>query len=431
MHMLLLALLATVTVNEVTLDTDIIENTDDQWIAPGYRIAEELVLDPGEYGNPINVNDIGFQPFFVDTPDGEKWRIILVFDGEVVVLQEDTAERRYPIAGDIRYMMNSANGRYVLLGLNDEQTHDEIAWRGYSPPEHRVVLLNTDTGEQVTTTDFKGVGFIGNNGFSISIKNDAIEFYDNELNLVGTTSNFVREIGGTATGYASDGSLLVRVHTEDYSDPESFILRAYDEFGNILWITDNEHYGFPIVSEHGEYVFVLQSQRLLCLDGNDGNLLWQHMNDNHSSSLSISHSRTGAAFSYMTNSPSTRNRSICIGWINELKHTSIEYIGYHSDQIAFFSPDQVTQNGYALLRVFFSERPNTNLSRFMYCIFDSDGSLLFERMISTEDRMYGNIWANLPRALTPAAISITGKRIILWDKKDIFVLSIAQDGVSE
>ena len=431
MHVLLLALLATVTVNEVTLNTEIIENTEDQWIAPGYRIAEELVLDPGEYGTPINTNDIGFQPFFVDTPDGEKWRIILVFDGEVVVLQEDTAERRFPIAGDIRYMMNSANGRYVLLGLNEEQTQDEIAWRGYSPPEHRVILLDTATGEQVTTTGFKGVGFIGNNGFSISIKNDAIEFYDNELNLLGTTSNFVREMGGTATGYASDGSLLVRVHTEDYNDPESFVLRAYDRFGNILWVTDNDHYGFPIVTERGEYVCVLQRQKVLYLNGSDGSLLWEHQLDAEAIGSSLIPSRTGYAFCFISDISNSRVNGINVGCIDEYQYPMMKKISYRSDPIAFCSPAVINHEGSSLIRVFFGERPNVDLSTHMLILLNSDGALIFQRMMSTRNSSYGYIGANLSRILNTVSINTTGRRLIYWNGNGIHILSIAQEGVSE
>jgi len=435
MHILMLALLSTITINEATLNTEIIENTDGQWIAPRYRIAEELILDIGEYGAPLSyygdINTIGFHPFFVDTPDGEKWRIVLAYEGEIVVLQEGTAEKRFPISGEIRSMISSANGRYVLIGLKDEeQTQEEIIWSGYSPPEHRVILLDTDTGEQVTATGIRGAGLMGNDGSVVVIKPDVIEFYDNEMNLLGTASNFIIEMGGTATGYASDGSMLVRVHTEDYNDPESFILRAYDRYGNILWVTDNEHYGYPMVSEHGEYAFVLKPGSLLCLDGSDGSLLWEQSHPDRTVYLT-SASPNGAACAYKTDlTPAEvrenplRERFLMIGRVERDDTSRMTRIQFQSERIRFISPLSVTGEGISLWRAYTG--PRGDLSNYAICGFSSDGRLLFTRNVSRAGSQY-----TITSAQSNLVISSNGPRIMWFDNEGVHIVTLEEERGSE
>ena len=444
MHVLLLALLATVTVNEVTLNTEIIENTEDQWIAPGYRIAEELVLDPGDYGTPLvsvtgNRNVIGFQPFFVDTPDGEKWRIILVFDGEVVVLQEDTEIIRFSITGDIKYMLNSANGEYVLLGLReDEQTEEELVYEGYSPPEHRVILLDIVTGEQVTATGMTGSILIGNDGSVVVIKRPEIEFYDRNLNLLGTAPNCIRQTSHTLTSYASDGSLLIRQFRE-HPDDSIYTLRAYDRFGNVLWDSYPPNVGWPAVSEHGEYVFVLTWGRLMCLNGSNGEKLWEEPHENEGEGLLMVSSRRGAAYAFETDvTPAEarenpmRERVLNVAAVGQDNNTTITRIAYQSDEIGFFSPKSVAGSGCSLWRVYFGERPGIDLSTYLLCLFSSDARLLYSLVVSEANSRFGNIWWNsASTALRPAAIDYTGKRIIWWDYSEIHILSIEHEGVSE
>ena len=434
MYLVLFALLATVTVNEVTLDTDIIENTEDQWIAPGYKIADEIILDIGEYGSPLSWygdrNTVGFHPFFVDTPDGEKWRIVLAYEGEIVVLQEDEPERSFPLSGEIRSMISSANGRYVLFVPEaEEQTPEEIVWSGYSPPEHRVVLLDTDTGEQVTATGISGGVLIGNDGSVVAIRRSAINFYDSELNLLGTASNCIPEMGGSATGYASDGSLFVRVHTEDFSDQESRILRACDRYGNILWVTDHEHYGKPMVSEHGEYVFVLKPESLLCLDGGDGSLLWEQPHSDRTVYLT-SASPGGAACAYPTDlTPAgvrenpLRERHMIIGRIDRDDTARMARIRFQSEQIRSMQPVSVTGEGCSLWMAW--KGPRGDFTNYSICAFSPDGTLLFTRKVSRAGSQY------TITTRTGRVISSNGPRILWFDNEGIHIVTLEEEGGSE
>ncbi len=445
MNLLLMMLISTVTVNEVTLDTDIIENIDGQWVAPGYMEAEEVFIDPIDYGTPLlnpnngNRNIIGFQPFFVDTPDGEKWRIVLAYEGEVVVLQEDVEPRRFQIERNSTYMLNSPNGRYVLLGLQEEEQTQEVIFPFEAPPpERRAVLLDVETGNQVTTTGFIGTRLIANDGYMVGINSDSLRFYDSSFNLLNSTFNCIRQMGSTPTAYASDGSLLVRQHKENPEETTS-VLRAYDRFGNVLWDSYPPNTGWPTVSENGDYVFALGWGRLMCLDGNKGELLWDAPHENEGTGLLMISSRRGAAYAFETDvTPAEarenpmRERVLNVATVGQENDPAITRTVYQSDEIGFFSPKVITGSGCSLWRVYFGHKPNIDLSTYFLCIFSCDGHLLYARSVSEADRRYGNIWSNsVSTALRPYAIDSTGRRVIWWDRMEIHIVTLLEEGVSE
>ena len=75
MHLLLMALIAF-----TTNQPGILDQTDEEWTAPGYRIVEEVSINPLDYGEPISWGEncngptasIGCQGFFIPTENGEK-----------------------------------------------------------------------------------------------------------------------------------------------------------------------------------------------------------------------------------------------------------------------------------------------------------------------------------------------------------------------
>ncbi len=444
MHFLLMALISIVTVNEVTLDTDLIENTDGQWIAPGYRIAEELILDPGDYGTPLldfngTRNVIGFQSFFVDTPDGEKWRLVLAYEGEVVVLQEDTEPRSFEIEKSSTYMLNSPNGRYVLLGLKEEeQTQEEMILYGITPPERRAVLLDVETGNQVTTTGLTGSLLIANDGCMVGIHNNSLHFYDSSFNLLNSTFNSIMQTSHTPTSYASDGSLFVRQYRES-SDDSIYTLRAYDRYGNVLWDSYPPNVGWPVVSEHGDYVFVLTWGRLMCLDGSNAEKLWEEPHDNEGEGLLMISSRRGAAYAFETDvTPAEarenpmRERVLNVATVGPDNNSGITRIAYQSDEIGFFSPEVVAGSGSSLWEVFFGESPGIDLSTYLLCLFSSNGELLYSQPVSIVGRRLGSIWSNsVSTTLRPSAIDSSGRRIVWFDYTEIHIVTLEVEGVSE
>ena len=67
-----------------TIDLTPIDNTDGEWVAPGYEVITELEFDPLEYVDDVQAA----QAFFMDTDDGEKLRLIHI------LLVAQLAERR-------------------------------------------------------------------------------------------------------------------------------------------------------------------------------------------------------------------------------------------------------------------------------------------------------------------------------------------------
>jgi len=82
---------------------EIIDQTDEDWIAPGYSVATLHQIDPVEYAGSsmsetMDVLSIQCYSVFIDTPDGEKWQVILLFGDKLVLLQEDSQVREFGIS---------------------------------------------------------------------------------------------------------------------------------------------------------------------------------------------------------------------------------------------------------------------------------------------------------------------------------------------
>ncbi len=439
MYLLLMMLISTVTVNEIILDTDIIENIDGQWVAPGYMVAEEIIIDPLDCGTPLlnpangSRNVIGFQPFFVDTPDGEKWRIVLAYEGEIVVLQEDAEPRRFQIEKSSIYMLNSPNGRYVLLGLQEEEQTQKVIFPFEAPPaERRAVLLDVETGNQVTTTGLRGTLLIANDGYIVNIDIDSLRFYDSSFNLLNSTVNCMMQTSHTPTSYASDGSLFVRQYKES-SDNSVSTLRAYDRYGNVLWDSYPPNTGWPLVSELGEYVFVLTWGRLICLDGSNGELLWEQSHENEGEGLLMISSHRGAAYAFGTDvTPAEarenplRERVLIVGVIGQDNNPSITRMTFQSVNIALYGPNVINSTGCSLWRFYLGQKPNVDLSTYILSFFSTDGHLLYSQLYTKADRRYVNISGQ--RAFD---INSEGKKIVWYDDKEIHIVTLVEEGASE
>ncbi|MBD3277439.1 MAG: hypothetical protein GF388_03980, partial [Candidatus Aegiribacteria sp.] len=190
MTLILMALVATVTVHETTLDLSQIEDIDGTWTAPGYRLIEEAVIDPLDYGEPLllgNDKCIGCNSFFVDTPEGEKWRVVLTFPDKVVKVQEDSEPVEYPIAGEIMPsgVVLSENGRWAIILLVDENDFPPY----YREP-YEAVMINLDNNIVKQLNNIYRALWLGNSGTFVSFDDDSVRFYNENIIPVGALENF-------------------------------------------------------------------------------------------------------------------------------------------------------------------------------------------------------------------------------------------------
>ena len=97
---------------------EILDTTEEEWVAPGYQVTEEAVIDPLEYGEPFS-NDgepcVGVHLSFAASDSGEAWRVVFVLDRKVVVLEEGADPVEIPVDLGIESCAFSPSGRFVLV----------------------------------------------------------------------------------------------------------------------------------------------------------------------------------------------------------------------------------------------------------------------------------------------------------------------------
>lgn len=266
MHLLVMALISMVAINEVTIEPYSLDNTRDEWVAPGYIVLEEAVFDPLDYGEPLSIGNeqgIGCYSFFVETPQGEKWRLVMTFPDKVVVLQEDEEPVEYQITGDIYTSVLSECGRWVIVLLTDDDDFPAL----HIPP-YEAVMIDLNDGATEDLHDIYRVFWVGSDGSFVTFDDDSLRFYDSNHNQVGMVENWAGNTMARPNSYALNGSILVERVKED----SIWLLRAYDNSGNITWESPGN--GIPAVSANGDYVFVSRQRGFECLDGDTGESIW-------------------------------------------------------------------------------------------------------------------------------------------------------------
>ncbi len=275
MYSLLIAL-----VGITTTQPGILDQTDEEWTAPGYSIVEEVSINPLDYGEPVSWGEncngptasIGCQGFFIPTENGEKWRIIMLLKDKLVVLQEDEEVRDIPLTCNPRSVIYSRNGKYVLvLGSVLEGGRDAI----YSMESEYV---NIDTGEvqmfgPMQDSGWTGMQFVNDDGSIYRWDYTAVnllDYYDSDLNLV-----FSRETNvawGSRWGHASGGSIIVFLELGN-------ILTVFDKNGTLLWeqaLDVNLQISPFMVSADGSVLIMATPIGLECYNGFTGELLWEN-----------------------------------------------------------------------------------------------------------------------------------------------------------
>ncbi len=355
MTLLLIALLGITTTQPPLVD----QAGDGAWTAPGYRIVEEVSINPLDYGEPFGWSGdqvkIACQMFFVPTDEGEKWRVVILFSNKVVVLQEDKEVREIPISCSPRGAVFSRGGRYLLVqGYLNNQDYDE--------------LINTDTGETQSylfrqETDWTGFVYVCDDGSTVRLRygNDLtgvpgeLQFIDNSLNTTGQWFDSTC-CAHLEFGVSTDGSLkvLALAERENSSLPfTSYTTVAFDGSGDILW-TNSENIGFPLVTSDGSYVVLPSRDKICCLDGQTGELLQQYDLEAYPSAPTCS--RTGHSWSaqlrgmwghYNADQRYDAIRGLVWG-TDPARADDVRILSYVSDDWDHINPYRVSETGITL-----------------------------------------------------------------------------------
>jgi hypothetical protein len=261
-----------------TIDLTPIDNTDGEWVAPGYEVITELDFDPLEYVDDVQAA----QAFFMDTDDGEKLRLILVGDNRILVFDEpwDTY-RECPIdlSEQIKGITFSRNGRFIAIDTYRMETVSDGFYREWEEAVHTGILIEITENEFLIDqfdADPANPGFIclANNGQVSAMSGLGIV----SLYPAGDLAAFMErpyQYSDYARRAAShDNSIIVRSHvTED----DQYVIECTDWSGNRLWQTPLlEHHLISLcVSLSGEYVLAPRMNGITCYSGIDGSILWE------------------------------------------------------------------------------------------------------------------------------------------------------------
>jgi len=158
---------------------EVLDTTDSEWVAPGYEVIEEAVIDPLEYGEPY-LNDgsptVGVHLSFVESDSGETWRVVFVLDRKVVVLQEGEDPVEIPVDLDIESCAFSPSGRFVVVHDGAEIYTGQNAAR-----------IDTWSGE-AEIFDSQPDGQAGPRNILVSNSGSVLcgwTFFDQDLGLIG------------------------------------------------------------------------------------------------------------------------------------------------------------------------------------------------------------------------------------------------------
>lgn len=272
-----------------TVSVDILDNADGEWIAPGYSISEDILINPFDYVTNIknDPKNIACHAFFVDTEDGEMWRVIMVGSNRMVVLQEN---RENPMVVDFPFdaygAVYSRGGRFVIIRDGELNTADEAL---------HIDIDNNIVRSFDPTPDGQQCGlFLSDNGTVAGMGTDIIVDFSQDLSTAT-----VRHYDETYLRFHCSSAYDEIIVAENaYSRPREIV--AFDWDGNELWTanTGDRTVVDPLaVSLDGTRIGVSFARSgAMIIDGDDGRILWEGFNGLQTSRIVFSPDASSAAF---------------------------------------------------------------------------------------------------------------------------------------
>ena len=242
---------------------EIPDQTDLEWVAPGYQI-EEIVINPYDYVQSIGETTPSVACYvFFPNPEEDFWRIIIVGKDKLVVLQEDWEspfELNLPF--DAVGAVFSRSGKYVII-REGTYTNDQA------------IRVNIETGEVTyfdPTPDNIQCGLLlADDGAVLGVLNNG--FVDFSDDLYSADILEYDNLSARHIGYSADCRIIVLENVKDR--PREIM--AFDRDGMNLWSIDIGEISVSswiTVSSSGNYALVPStSDGIKLIDATSGDIL--------------------------------------------------------------------------------------------------------------------------------------------------------------
>ncbi|MCK4506370.1 MAG: hypothetical protein KAW14_12215 [Candidatus Aegiribacteria sp.] len=325
---------------------EILDQTDQEWVAPGYQI-EETVINPFDYVESIGQStpSVACYAFFPNPEDETVWRLIIVGRDKLVVLQEDWEspfELNLPF--DTVGAVFSRNGRYVIV-REGTYTNDqamlinidsvEVSYFDPTPDDTKCGLVLADNGTVA------GVGHDFLIDFSLDLKSSEVREY---------TDLYIRNIGISA-----DSRIIV---LENVIDRPREIM-AFDWDGRFLWTVDigDRTVVDPLaVSSDGSFAAAsFTSDGFMLLDGITGRILTEQFVGYQSSYASISSDGSRLAIPTALSIDGRPDNMILAITDDLCRSGTLEE--YRPQPGWGYSPKDINNNGECLITIFRTSSP--------------------------------------------------------------------------
>ncbi|MCD4776642.1 MAG: hypothetical protein K8S15_11415 [Candidatus Aegiribacteria sp.] len=405
-----------------TVSVDILDNADGEWVAPGYSVTERVLIDPYDYVTAIenDPRNIACQAFFVDTEQGEKWRVIMVGSDKLVVLQED---REAPLEVVLPFSaygaIYSRGGYFVIVRYGTADMNMDQA-------------LYVDIDRNVTkyfdpTPDGRwchGMA-VSDNGVVTAIGKDYILDFDENLAL-----SSIREYEETHFGYKCTSATDEIIVMENVYDSPREIM-AFDWDGNQLWETDIGERAVVTqlaASEDGSLVgasFIKEG--ISVIDGNTGRILWERYDGMQTSTIAFSPDGTHMAITVPLEVGELPN-SFVITDTGDQYDDNDEIWCIPSRKWYYIFPDMINNN----TNVLFHSQDVECLQITRICLLDSDGVLIWSsEPVKSDERSFipfGNSF-NLDYHLLgpPHALSMTDSRVVYQGEDGVTIITVSNE----
>jgi hypothetical protein len=247
---------------------ELLTQIDTFWSNPDYSINEVENIDPFEYGTRLREDrGVHGQLVFRETEDGSKWRVILVYQGKVVVLDEGESIREIPYTFPAYTATFSNSGRYIVLQAAEPEYDGRNGAR-----------IDIETGEMIVF-DLKRPGTtarlwtsLADDGSLMTRHSHYVAIIESDLTN-STVLDGIHEYSRIFQSY--DGSTFIIVHW-------NCVVDGYNRNGERIWTLDLSESSTSgrannlrtgSMSSDGSMILLAISDGLAFINGRTGELL--------------------------------------------------------------------------------------------------------------------------------------------------------------